>query len=126
MTTIDKIPSDKIPTPEDFAKASYSAYNAEGTIAVRCGRDGEITGIKIAPEAMKRGEKWIAAEVTRVADMAFQKSMHGIRQEMEAAALTEGRSTAEVGVLAREMKLPTADDIQNIEEGEQARLHTPT
>lgn len=110
--------------PTEWTKASYLAFNADRSVGVRCTRDGVITGLRLKPTALERGERWLATEIPHVASIAHAKSMHGLRREMEEHATIEGRPVPHD--LMHEMKLPTAHDIQELELAEQERTITTT
>lgn len=107
------------PTPTDWAAVTYTAFNHDRSVGVRCARGGTIAGIHLDPTALDRGDQWLTIEIPHVANIAFQKALHGMREEMIERAERDGREMP-TGLMA-EMELPTADDIEHLDAAELSR-----
>lgn len=78
----DEYEPEEPPTPA--RKSSYEVFNPEGSVGVACGRDGEVVGMHITDEARENGDRWLAAEIVKLAELAHMQSRVGLRMEMEA------------------------------------------
>ncbi len=74
-------PNDRPAAPR---KSTYEVFNPEGSVGVACGRDGEVVGMHITDEARENGDRWLAAEIVKLAELAHMQSRVGLRKKMEA------------------------------------------
>lgn len=70
-------------TVPNWASVSYEVFNPDHTVGVACDRNGEIIGMHIDDDALDNGDTWLAAEILRLAKLAYQKSRLGMRTEMD-------------------------------------------
>lgn len=106
-------------TSTDWHTKTYDAWNADQSIGVQSGYDQVLTNIYLAPAALQHGDKGLAGELQRIIHIAQQKSLHGLRQQVEEHHETAG-TTPSAEVLDS-MRLPTKEAIYELEQNELRR-----
>ncbi|MGQ4617284.1 hypothetical protein [Nocardia sp. R7R-8] len=68
--------------PPDWLTSIYEVFNPDYSVGVACDRSGTIVGLHLGDEVWENTDSWLAAEIVRVARLAYQKSRVGRRAEL--------------------------------------------
>ncbi|MGO4649499.1 hypothetical protein AB4305_31865 [Nocardia sp. 2YAB30] len=85
-------------------------FNSDYSVGVGCDRNGLIIGLHLGEEVRENGNSWLAAEILRIARLAYLKA--GVRRRAE--MLDNGGSPR----IADSMGLPTEAEHNTIEKTE--------
>lgn len=99
MTDVEPSDGTEVSTTPDWANLIYEVFNPDYSVGVACDRSGAVVGLHLGDEVWENTDAWLAAEILRVAKLAYLKSRVGRRTEL----LYNGGSSR----LADEMGLPT-------------------
>ncbi|WP_040793348.1 hypothetical protein [Nocardia paucivorans] len=99
MTDVEASDGLEANAPPSWANPVYEVFNPDYSVGVACDRSGAIVGLHLGDEVWENTDAWLAAEILRVAKLAYMKSRVGRRAEL----LRNGGSSR----LADEMGLPT-------------------
>lgn len=99
MTDVEASDATQGGVPLDWANLIYEVFNPDYSVGVACDRSGAIVGLHLGDEVWENTDSWLAAEILRVAKLAYLKSRAGRRAEL----LDNGGSPR----LADAMGLPT-------------------
>ena len=74
---------DAEPQPADSQVRNYEVFNPDYSVGVACDCDGFVVGLHLDDEVWENTDRWLAAEIVRVAKLAYLKARVGRRVEME-------------------------------------------
>ncbi|MEU4432313.1 hypothetical protein ACH474_10820 [Nocardia rhamnosiphila] len=60
----------------------FEVFNPEYSVGVACALSGEIVGVHLGEEIWENDDAWLAAEILRVARLAYMKSQVGRRASL--------------------------------------------
>ncbi|MGK8489211.1 hypothetical protein [Nocardia asiatica] len=69
-------------SPPDWRNLTYEVFNPDYSVGVACDRSGMIVGLHLGDEVWENTDSWLAAEIRRVARLAYLKSRVGRRAEL--------------------------------------------
>lgn len=85
----------------------FTVFNPAGTLGAVTDRNGTVVGLHIDDDELRRGSKQLAARVVAIAQLAREKSMVGLHDEM----IDDGASPETV----RELGFPDQEDYRAAE-----------
>ncbi|NEW40178.1 hypothetical protein GV794_28615 [Nocardia cyriacigeorgica] len=80
MTHVDELDEHDAPPAEQAVY--HEVFNPDFSVGVACDRSGMIVGIHLGDEVWGSSDHWAAAEIVRVARLAYLKSRVGRRVEL--------------------------------------------
>ncbi|MBF6414589.1 hypothetical protein [Nocardia cyriacigeorgica] len=80
MTYLDEL--SEYDAPPAAETVHYEVFNPDFSVGVACDRSGMIVGIHLGDEVWANTDHWLAAEIVRVARLAYLKARLGRREEL--------------------------------------------